>query len=144
GHVGAAARAEQDPAVLGNERLSAAGTLALGFRLGDLQVGPGQRGALGGQVEAEPERVRDHPGQRADLDPDRGDPPTREPLGDPVDQAFGNGRLVHGDQQIRGSGSPTSRSTMRVPPNAVFRWTRPGGPSVTWPMTADCSPSGWA
>ena len=33
------------------------------------------------------------------------------------------------DQQMRGSGSPTSRSTIRVPPNAVFSCTIPGGPA---------------
>jgi hydrogenase maturation protein HypF len=45
-------------------------------------------------------------------------------------------------QQIRGSGSPTSRSTIRVPPNAVFSCTIPGCSARTWPMTAACSPSG--
>ena len=35
-----------------------------------------------------------------------------------------------------GRGSPTSRSTIRVPPNDVFSSTSPGGSSRTWPMTA--------
>jgi len=41
-------------------------------------------------------------------------------------------------------GSPTSRSTILVPPNAVFSCTIPGCSERTWPMTAACSPSGCA
>ena len=47
-------------------------------------------------------------------------------------------------QQIRGSGSPTSMSTIRVPPNAVLSSTSPGGSSCTRPMTAAPAPSGCA
>lgn len=46
------------------------------------------------------------------------------------------------DQQIRGNCSPTSMSTMRLPPNTVFITTRPGSPSPTWPINAAFSPSG--
>ena len=53
------------------------------------------------------------------------------------------GEPVPGRQQMRGSGSPTSRSTIRVPPNAVRSSTSPGGSSLTRPMTAAPSPSGW-
>lgn len=33
---------------------------------------------------------------------------------------------------------------MRVPPKAVCNRTSPGWSPVTWPMTADSAPSGWA
>src|SRR5438132_5994036 len=46
------------------------------------------------------------------------------------------------DQQIRGRGSPTSMSTIRVPPNSVFSSTSVGGSSFTVPMTAAPSPRG--
>ena len=52
-------------------------------------------------------------------------------------------RLLSG-QQMRGRGSPTSRSTILVPPNPVLSWTMPGGSAVTWPMMAAWSPSGCA
>jgi predicted kinase len=45
-------------------------------------------------------------------------------------------------QQIRGSGSPTSMSTIRVPPKPVFSSTSPGGSSWTRPMIAAPAPSG--
>ncbi len=51
-------------------------------------------------------------------------------------------RRTVGAQQIRGSGSPTSMSTIRVPPNVVFSRTRPGGSSRTCPTSAAPSPSG--
>ena len=47
-------------------------------------------------------------------------------------------------QQIRGSGSPTSMSTMRVPPNEVSRTTMPSrlGRDLADPVAR--APSGWA
>ncbi len=45
-------------------------------------------------------------------------------------------------QQIRGSGSPTSMSTIRVPPNAVTRTTMPGGSDRIRPITAASRPTG--
>src|SRR5215472_4345949 len=141
--VGAPARAEHDRAV-GDELAVAGPAPAPGGRLGDVQLRPGQAGSLGSQVEAEADRVGHHAGQRADLQVDPGDLGARQPLRHRLDHAFRDRQLVHGGQQIRGSGSPTSRSTIRVPPNVVLSVTRPGGSAVTWPMTAACAPSGWA
>ena len=49
-----------------------------------------------------------------------------------------------GHQQMRGRGSPTSMSTIRVPPKAVSSTTIPGGSARTSPMRAAVAPSGWA
>ena len=45
-------------------------------------------------------------------------------------------------QQIRGSGSPTSMSTIRVPPKAVISTTMPGGSLPIRPIVAASRPSG--
>src|SRR5919108_140152 len=47
-------------------------------------------------------------------------------------------------QQMRGSGSPTSISTTRLPPNAVSSSTRPSGSARISPTTAAFRPSGCA
>ena len=47
-------------------------------------------------------------------------------------------------QQILGNCSPTSMSTIRLPPNTVFMITRPGSPSPAWPISAAFAPSGCA
>ena len=52
------------------------------------------------------------------------------------------GRAV--DQQIRGSGSPTSMSTMRVPPKVVSRTTMPSGSAAISPTRTAPAPSGSA
>jgi hypothetical protein len=46
------------------------------------------------------------------------------------------------DQQIRGSGSPTSMSTIRVPPIGVSSTTSPGGSRRISPMAAASLPKG--
>jgi hypothetical protein len=52
----------------------------------------------------------------------------------------GTGSATAGSQQIRGSGSPTSMSTMRVPPNMVRSTTIPGGSLHISPMMAASLP----
>src|SRR5215467_2083642 len=145
--VRAPARAEHDRRV-GLELGAAGPAPALGGRLGDLQPGARQAGALGGQVEAEPDRVRHHAGQRADLQVHAGDRGAGQLLRDGVHHAFGDRQFVHAasrrGQQMRGSGSPTSRSTIRVPPNVVLIVTSPTGSAVTSPTIAACAPNGWA
>src|SRR5215471_10862337 len=147
GHVRAPARAQHDQRI-GPELGTAGAAPAPGGRLGDLQSGAREPGALGGQVEAEPDRVRHHAGQRADFQVHAGDLGAGQPLGDGVHHAFGDRQFVHAasrrGQQMRGSGSPTSRSTIRVPPNVVLIVTSPAGSAVTLPMIAACAPSGWA
>src|SRR5215472_6632131 len=144
--VRAPARAQHDRRI-GLEAGAAGPAPALGGRLGDLQPGPRQAGALGGQVEAESDRVRHHAGQRADLQVHAGDRGAGQLLRDGVHHAFGDRQFVHTasrrGQQMRGSGSPTSRSTILVPPNVVLIVTSPTGSAVTSPMIAACAPSGW-
>ena len=56
-------------------------------------------------------------------------------------------RCCHGllsPQQIRGSGSPASRSITRLPPNAVSTSTIPGGSVLTSPISAASSQPGTA
>src|SRR6266699_6566030 len=157
GHVGAAAVADQDRPVRG-ELGPAAAAPAPGGGFDDLQTRALQAGPLGDQVEAEPHRVGDDAGQRPDLQLHGGDRGARHALGHGRHHALGDRELVHSrplscasclgrqnpTQQILGSGSPTSRSTILVPPNAVLSWTMLGGPAVTWPITAACGPAGWA
>src|SRR5687768_13822194 len=63
----------------------------------------------------------------------------RMTLGDGHDR-LGEGELVH--QQILGSGSPTSWSITRLPPNAVSTSTIPGGSVRTSPISAARSQPG--
>src|SRR5262249_37582022 len=158
GRVGAAARPAGDRPV-GLDLPAAGAAPAPGRDLADLQPGPFQVRPLGGHAEVEPDRIGAHAGERADLQMDAGNGGVGHPLRDGRHDALGDPVLVHpapplgqcvispssaGTQQIRGSGSPTSRSTILVPPNAVLSRTMPGGSAVTWPMTAACSPSGCA
>src|SRR5215468_7278827 len=92
--VRAPARAEHDRRI-GLELGAACAAPALGGRLADLQPGAFHSGALGGHVEAEPDRVRHHAGQRADLQVHEGDLRAGQPLRDGVDHALGDRQFVH-------------------------------------------------
>src|SRR3954452_4684575 len=90
-----------------------------------LQLRTPARRSLGDQRERERQCIRHHLAQVADLDLDLGDAAAgRVVAGDPDDR-IGDRQLVH--QQILGSGSPTSWSITRLPPNAVSTRTIPGG-----------------
>ncbi len=143
-HVRAAAPAQQQ--LVGRPEPGAAvrhGTHA--GHLDDLQVRAGHGRALGGQIEAEPDRVRFDAGQLADLEAVRARsacPGAASAICSITASAIDNSCMPA--QQIRGSGSPTSRSTIRVPPNAVLSSTSPGGSSAIRPMIAAPAPSGCA
>src|SRR4051794_18892195 len=69
-----------------------------------------------------------------DLQVDAGDLAPRRVTPSDRDDGLGDRELVH--QQILGSGSPTSWSITRLPPNAVSTSTIPGGSVRTSPMSA--------
>src|SRR5215831_7543058 len=89
------------------------------------------------ELERERERVDHDLAQPSHRELDARDTaPLRVPLRD-RDDCLGEGELVH--QQILGSGSPTSMSITRRPPNAVSTSTSPGGSLLTTPISAACS-----
>src|SRR5262249_9641929 len=107
----------------------AGGRDLLDDQLRAVRVGP-----LGHEGPGERERVGHHLAQVADLHLDALDPPpVRVPERDPQ-QHVGDRELVQ--HQILGSGSPTSSSITRRPPNAVSTSTIPGGSARTSPMSA--------
>src|SRR5580704_9577930 len=73
----------------GQSRIAPAGNL------GDLQAGAREARSLGGQLEAEPQRVVHHAGQRADLQPHAGDLRVAHALGHGVHHALDDRELVH-------------------------------------------------
>src|SRR4051812_39975209 len=91
-------------------------------------------GALGDEGEGERERVGHDLAQVPDLDLDRLDPAAARVGGRDSHDGVGDRELMH--QQILGSGSPTSSSSTRLPPNAVLTRTMPGGSVRTSPMSA--------
>src|SRR3954468_14238434 len=93
----------------------AAGRHDLHRELGALELG-----ALGHEAEGELERGRHHLAQVADLQLDAPDLPPHRVCARDADDGVGDRELVHrAPQQILGSGSPTSWSMTRRPPNAV-------------------------
>src|SRR4051795_10194330 len=115
--VPAAARgARQGEAVQPAHRSAAAAAPARGHLL-EHQLGAVERGALGDELEGERERRRDHLAQVADGHLHARDPSSRRMTLRDRDDGLGDRELVH--QQILGSGSPTSWSITRRPPNAV-------------------------
>src|SRR5688500_1599645 len=130
---GGAARADQREAVEPALRTARPATDGDGNLL-QHQLGALQRRPLGDQLERELERRRHDLAQVPDPHLDPADPPpARVPDGDVGDRA-GDRQFVH--QQILGSGSPTSWSITRRPPNAVSTSTMPGGSSRTSPISA--------
>src|SRR3954467_9498060 len=95
--------------------------------------------ALGDQRERERQCIRDHLAQVADLDLHLGDAAAARVVAGDAHDRIGDRQLVH--QQILGSGSPTSWSITRLPPNAVSTSTIPGGSPVIAPMS---TPAGMA
>src|SRR5206468_72171 len=94
------------------------------------------------ELERELERGRNDLPQSTNAHLDRRyAPAVRMGLGD-ADDRLCDRQLVH--QQILGSGSPTSMSMIRRPPNAVSTITRPGWSAVTSPISAAPSQPGAA
>src|SRR5690606_508405 len=139
-HIGASA-GTQDDEVVDLEFRGAAAAAPSPARFRDLQVGSLPPGVCGDDFEAEPHGIRHHSGELSDFQVDSLDLAVGHRVQHRVHNALGNAQLVH--QQIRGNGSPTRTSTMRVPPKAVCARTIPGGSVVIRPMIAACSPSGW-
>src|SRR4051794_33646035 len=93
-HVGAPARAQQDRLV--EAEVGPAGRApGPAGGLGDAQLGAGQRGAVGDQVEAEAQRVGDDAREAADVQPDHRDPGVPRPRQDGVHHALADRELVH-------------------------------------------------
>src|SRR4051794_14935590 len=95
---------------------------------------------LGDEGEGERERIGHDLPQVADADLDARHAALAGVPGGDLDDGVGERELVH--QQILGSGSPTSWSITRRPPNAVCTITMPGGSVRTSPMSAARSPPG--
>src|SRR3954451_15731630 len=105
-----------------------------------LELGP-----LGHQPEGELERRRHHLAQPAHPQLDARDLAAPRVGARDADHGVGDRELVHArPQQILGSGSPTSWSMTRRPPNAVSTSTIPGGSVRTSPISAACSQPGTA
>ena len=95
------------------------------------------------ELEGERQRVGHHLAQVPDLHLDPRDrPPGRVALGDA--RRSPRRSRARARQQILGSGSPTSWSITRLPPNAVSTSTIPGGSVLTSPISAASSPPGAA
>src|SRR4051794_12285872 len=111
----------------------------------DGQLGAVERRAGGDQVPGEQQRRGHALAQVADADLDLPDAaPVRMSLRDRPD-CVGYRELVHAaPQQILGSGSPTSWSITRLPPNAVSTSTMFGGSVLTSPISAARSQPGTA
>src|SRR5689334_19606683 len=138
--AGPAAQRERRQRAVGAARAApAAGRHDLDHELRALELG-----ALGHQAERELERGRHHLAQPADLQLDLRHPPPGGVGARDADHGVGDRELVHRPQQILGSGSPTSWSITRRPPNAVSTSTMPGGSVRTSPISAACSPPGAA
>src|SRR4051812_40229709 len=115
----------------------AAGRHDLHRKLGALELR-----ALRNEPEGELERRRDHLAEVADLQLDAADLAARGVRARDANHGVCDRELVH--QQILGSGSPTSWSITRRPPNAVSTSTIAGGSVLTSPMSAACSQPGTA
>src|SRR3954453_3661000 len=106
------------------------------------QLGALDRGPLGDELECELERGGHDLPQMPDLElHPRHAAAGRVPVRD-LHDCLGYRELVH--QQILGSGSPTSWSITRFPPNAVSTSTIPGGSVFTSPISAASSQPGTA
>src|SRR3954454_1301338 len=106
------------------------------------QFGAVERRAGGDELEGEGQRVGDDLAQVPDLDLHALDPRAVSVPARDRDDGLGDRELVH--QQMRGSGSPTSWSITRRPPNAVSTSTMPGGSVRTSPISAARSHPGTA
>src|SRR3954462_2663933 len=120
---------EAGPPPLGPARGAAAGRRDVL----QLQLRALGRRPLGDQRERQRQCIGDHLAQVAALDLPLGHAASaRVTAGDAHDR-IGDRQLVH--QQILGSGSPTSWSITRLPPNAVSTSTIPGGSPAIAPMS---------
>src|SRR5204862_3167504 len=101
------------------------------------ELRPPDHRPLGDEGEGERERVGHDLPQVADADLDARHAALAGVPGGDLDDGVGERELVH--QQILGSGSPTSWSITRRPPNAVSTSTIPGGSVRTSPISAASS-----